>query len=139
MPAVVHLSDWILIPQHSGEAIKVLVRLGANLSMRRGTVLGQYRGRAETYGPYDPLATDGRAVARLILEYDCATDGDGNITLASLVVDEGVLQDRKYEKVHAFVAGSFSCGDLVGLDGQAISQLGRLIGGTLSNGILRMA
>lgn len=132
------LVDWILTALHPGEALRMAVRLRPNLSLRRGTILGQVRGTTETFGAYGQANVDGTEVAKIILESDCATDGDGLVTVASLTVGRGRMADRKFDRVQAFYCGTFACADLVGLDAAAATRLGRLVQGTFLTGILRM-
>ncbi len=131
-------SDWQLFCIYPAKGKQTMVRLMPNLSLRRGTVLGQVEGTRELYGPYDVSAVDGRAVARLLLSSDLATDAAGHVTLATLVVGQGRLADRLFERAAAFLAGSFACEDLVGLSVQAAAQLGRIVQGTVSRGVLEM-
>jgi hypothetical protein len=139
VPTVLSVPNFVLAPWGGGTSTSILpVRLGPNLSLRYGTVLGEYAGRKGVFGPYDPAAIDGREVARCVLRYSCSTDSAGNITIASLVAGHGVLYDRTYSQVDAFMSGSFLCSDLVGLDAAAVGQLGRLIEGTVTEGLLRV-
>lgn len=139
MPLITELpGDWQLYSLYPGKGKQIMIRLMANLSCRRGTVLGQVQGSRELYGPYDASAVDGRAIARLLLATDLATDSAGYITLASLVVGQGRMADRLFERAAAFLAGTFACEDLVGLDGQAAAQLGRIVQGTVESGVLEM-
>lgn len=138
MPFTLSLSDWYLAPAHPGDVLVIQVYLAANLSMRRGTILGELAGSYATYAPYGASHMDGTQMARLILQVDCSTDANGKITLYSGTVDTGFAADRKYDKVNAYVSGSFACEDLFGLDATAVGQLGRLISGTVNRGILRV-
>ncbi|MBA3829878.1 MAG: hypothetical protein H0X33_13140 [Taibaiella sp.] len=65
------------------------------------------------------------------MSYPATSDGAGNITLAN---EFGVT--RKYTP--AYYCGTFACGDLVGLDTNAITVMGgRLVTGTTTNGVVR--
>lgn len=132
-----YANDWVLIPLYAGQAQKIQVHLAANTSYRRGTILGQ-KTNGGAFAPYVAGNADGTGIARLILETDCATDSDGYITLASLTFGSGPLADRRYDRASAFFCGTFRTTDLVGLDELAVSQLGRLIQGVVTNGMLRL-
>jgi hypothetical protein len=131
------LGNWLLIPQYPG-AIKKLVQLVASTVYQHGMILGQVTSRPRVYGPYDPAATDGRQQARLILEADCVTDAQGIITVAATTPGTGYASNEPTDRVYAFESGAFATADLVGLDAQAVSQLGRLIQGTVTQGILML-
>jgi hypothetical protein len=137
VPFVLPIPVFSVAPVLPG-ATRIDVRIGANLSLRRGTILGEYVAKKGVYGPYDMAATDGRQAARAILQRDCSTDANGHITVASLVPGQGPMADRVFEKTQAFVSGSFACEDLVGLDEQVVGHLGRLVTGNVGRGILRM-
>jgi hypothetical protein len=89
-------------------------------------------GTAGTFRAYDPAGSDGRQIARCILEYDVETDSSGNVTLFSSEHGE------TYASAPAYFCGTFATADLVGLDDAAVAQLGRLITGTVAQGVLRM-
>jgi hypothetical protein len=110
-------SSWCLVPLYPGQACRTKVRLPANIAYRRGTVLMERISQPGVYYAYD-----GSYQAKLLLEFDCATDANGQVPKAS-----------------AFWAGTFNTQELVGLDDQALHQLrGTLNAGNLSNGILRL-
>jgi hypothetical protein len=78
--------------------------------------------------------TDGRQVARAIAHYDFRTDAFGRVAFA----DAGTTpQNSAYETTApAWFGGEFKTTDLVGLDAQAVADLGRLQSGTIADGIL---
>lgn len=87
-----------------------------------------------TYGAYDNSASNGLEVARGILAYDIYVDYAGRITFGN-EADSGPFATR-YQNAPIFVAGYFKCEDLIGLDSNAVTDLGRLVRGTTSSGIL---
>jgi hypothetical protein len=127
-----------LEPYHSPmDARTVAVRLVASSDLPRGTVLGQVT-TGGRFGAYDGEATDGRETAVAILPYDCRTDAAGAITLASGAQAGGEHGDT-YDHVPVYVAGTFHTSELTGLDSDAVADLGRLVSGSISDGLLRLA
>ncbi len=93
------------------------------------------------YKAYVYSATDGSQNAKCLLEFDAATDASGNITLGTGSSGGEHQQTQTY--VTAYVSGDFFTQDLVkqgagSLDNNAVTQLGRLVEGTVVNGILRL-
>lgn len=103
-----------------------------NASLTQSTV-GQPLG---TFTTYNNGNSDGSQTAAAILQYDCASDSSGLVTLGT--ASTGGPYGQKYRAVPAFFRGTFRTSELVGLDAAAVTDLGRLIEGTLSAGILRM-
>lgn len=103
-----------------------------NASLTHG-VTGQSLG---TYKKYSNSNTDGSEVARAICQYDCVTDSSGNITFGSQ--SGGGEHGETSKDAPVFVRGTFQTSDLTGLDSYAVADLGRLIEGVLTNGLLRM-
>lgn len=89
-------------------------------------------GTAGTFRAYDPTGSDGRQVAKCILQYDVDVDASGNITVG------GGEYGETYKTAPAYFAGTFLTSELIDLDEAAVSQLGRLISGTVASGVLRM-
>ncbi len=94
-----------------------------------------------TFKAISASSTDGSAVARGILEFDCATDSSGNITLGGAAT--GGEKQQTSASIPVLVAGTFRCEDLVqsgtgALTELAASQLGKVIQGTVTNGLLRL-
>lgn len=75
------------------------------------------------------VTTDGRYVARAIAQYSFTTDSFGRVS------PTGMLPARS-QTAPAYIRGHFACEDLVGLDAKALGDLGRLVSGTISQGIL---
>jgi hypothetical protein len=104
------------------------VRLEPNVTLPNGTIMSEVLG----YGIFTPYLPG--MVASCILQYDCKTDQSGRVWYyLAFGTDE-----RPIEKAQAFFRGFFFCETLVGLDENAIANLGRLIEGNVSSGILRM-
>src|SRR5436190_1572885 len=106
------------------------VAISVSQTIAKGTVLGQITsgGRFEAY---DPAEDDGAEVARCICQYDITTDSDGKVTIAN---DPGVT----YDTAPVYVGGTFRTTELVGLDDDAVEQLGGLLtSGTAADGVLK--
>jgi hypothetical protein len=124
-----------LVPYFPGEAGRTKVRLPPDASYPRGTVLAERADRPGVFRPYRGGAADGTGVAKLLLEFDCATDGQGDVTQGSLAAGSAGVT---FPTASAFFAGTFPTQELVGLDAQAASQLGSLVEGDLTAGLLRL-
>jgi hypothetical protein len=86
---------------------------------------------------YDATATTGGQVPKGVLEFDCATDASGNITLGTGT--GGGLFGTYVQSVPVFYKGDFATGELTGLDEAALAAAGwRLISGTIYNGVVRL-
>jgi hypothetical protein len=85
---------------------------------------------------YSVNLPDGSQVPKAILKYACATDAAGNVTFGGAAGNAFGLPAEKCAP--AYWAGTFRTTDLVGLDAGAVTALGRLISGTLANGVLRI-
>jgi hypothetical protein len=109
------------------------VRLPPDAAYPRGTVLAEADAGPGVFVAYRGDAADGTQVAKLLLEFDCATDAQGNVTQGSLVAGSAGVT---FPAASAFFCGTFPTQELVGLDAQAVSQLGLLVEGDLAAGLL---
>lgn len=102
------------------------------------TVVHTTTGRtANTYGKYADGGSGGLDTARCILKYDCATDSAGRITLGSAA--QGGPHGETYEDTPAYFTGFFATSDLTGLTTAAVADLGRMLSGTASGGVLSVS
>lgn len=76
----------------------------------------------------------GTQTAKAILPWDVATDAGGNITLGTTT--GGGEFNETWRTVPVYVNGYFATQDLVGLDATAVTQLGHLVTGTTTLGVL---
>lgn len=85
---------------------------------------------------YDDAAAGsfaGLAVARRILQFNCRTDSQARIFYGT---EKNVADNNHFDRAApAFLAGTFKTGDgtnlkLIGLDANAVADLGRLVAGT---------
>jgi hypothetical protein len=99
------------------------------------TTTGQPPG---VYKAYAAGNGDGSQIPKGILEYDCATDASGNITLGGSAIGGQFGQTQK--AVPMYVQGDFYTTELVGLDANALTAgLGHLLEGTVANGVVAIA
>lgn len=115
----------------------LVVKLKASTVYAKGTVLGEITASPGTFAPYADANADGTQTARAILPYACATDASGDITLGS--ASGGDDRQHTLPTVPVYVgAAEFHTTDLTGLDAAAVADLGRLVQGTVADGILRL-
>lgn len=76
----------------------------------------------------DAVAT--RNVAKGLLEYDCATDTEGRITLGT--TKSAADHNATERSAPVWIEGYFRTADTVGLDANGVADLGKLITGTTS-------
>lgn len=97
------------------------------------TTTGQTKGALKAYNSSN---SDGSETAIGLLQYDLVTDQQGTAYLGSSFVG-GVSQ---YSELAAqvFIRGYFYTNQLTGLDSTAVSALGRLVNGTVSDGVLEV-
>jgi hypothetical protein len=99
-------------------------------------------GVAATYGTwkeYSAASTDGSQTGPCrILQYACATDSSGNITMGT--ASGGGSNDETVQNVPAWVSGDFACADVPNMTEALLDTFGgRMIQGTVySNGIFRL-
>jgi len=121
-----------LIPEPS--TIAVRMRQG---SYARGTILGIVT-VGGLYAAYSNAASDGTQTAAAIAMYDMQVAATGIITFS----DDSEATGGDHRETHltapVYVAGVFRTTDLVGLDAAAVAELGRIIRGSLANGLLQV-
>lgn len=128
------------------EAAQMQVTLQAPTSgtstLQKGTVLGEMTPTsavpAGTYKPYAAANTDGSQTAKALLVYTVTVDSSGNIWLGDSTTGQEFGQ--KGVATPAFIGGGafFRTQDLVGLDANAITNMGAaLVEGSTTSGILR--
>lgn len=110
-----------------------VINLKVSTTFAAGTLVGEITASPGTYGPYATANVDGTQNPTHILQYACVTDASGNITLGS--GPAGTSEWGQTGKgAPAYAYGEFATQDLVGLDAGAVTKLGRLVQGTISNG-----
>jgi hypothetical protein len=87
-----------------------------------------------TYGPFADAGTGGMGVARGLNMYECATDSGGNITWGPIAIEGNNAYPVPDTPMH--ISGSFATEELVGLTDTAVGQLGKIIRGDKTKGVL---
>lgn len=81
--------------------------------------------------------SDGSQLPKAILEFACAVDSSGKITLGGAT--GGDDKQRTFDGVPAFFKGTFNTAELTGFDQNCIDVgLGHLISGSVASGVFRM-
>lgn len=96
------------------------VRLGASLTLAKGTLLGKRASDNKHYA-YDDSATTGEQVATCILMHDVKTDSDGNVYFGDSAVASQINIPHRTAPV--YVAGTFDAADLVGENANGLADL----------------
>ena len=91
---------------------------------------------ALTWAAYNDGNSDGTQTAKGIMKYTCTTDAMGNISYSTSA--NGGPWGETFLSTPVYIAGYFNCADLTGLDSNGVTDLGRLVSGTSSAGILKV-
>jgi hypothetical protein len=116
--------------ERPNEAVTESVPFGVSLTIARGTVIAIKTSDKKWYA-YADGNSDGTEVARGIAMYDFTTDSNGKVTIAN----ESLV---KYDTAPIYKAGTFRTTELTGLDAAAVADLGRIVGGSVADGVLRI-
>lgn len=87
-----------------------------------------------TFAAYAAGNTDGSQNPTCILKFPCATDASGQITYGT--VAGGGEWGQSSISTPAYFGGYFRTQELVGLDANAVTKLGKLSSGTIASGVL---
>lgn len=132
MPLVTQATSGVKLEPYARphEAVSESIPFGNSLTIARGTLIGLVTadGKGKAYANGN---VDGSETAKAIAMYDFTTDGSGNVTIAN---ETGVT----YHTAPVWVAGTFRTTELTGLDAAAVTDLGRLLSGTVADGVLRI-
>ncbi len=101
---------------------------GVSLTIAKGTVVGIKTSDGKWYA-YDDALSNGLEVARGIAQYDFTTDSNGDVTIGG---DSGAT----HKTAPVYLKGFFATSELTGLDANGVADLGRLVSGTTSTGVL---
>lgn len=110
---------------------------GATTTLAKGTVLGQVTATGK-FTAYSNAAVNGAETARMILAYDIIVNDAGAITFSTTAGQVGGEFGETYNSVPAYYSGTFRTNDLTGLDAAAVTELGALVSGSVTDGILRI-
>lgn len=101
------------------------------------TIVKTTNGRtAGTFDYYSDAGSGGLEIAKAINGYEVATNSGGWVTYGPVAI-EG-YQGEVYPSVPAYFSGIFATEELVGLDANAVNDLGRIWRGSLAKGELRV-
>lgn len=141
MPTAAQLifSDTRLIPlKNPGAARKENVNLRAG-TYAAGTVIGELPSAPGTYGAYastNSSSTTNPATPSMLLEYAAVVDTNGAIWIGDTT---GVSEwGNPAKAISAFRNGLFSVADLVGVDADVITKMGKLVRGNSTAGELML-
>ena len=138
--AITYFSNNRLQPIYYPEtALTISVAIAPSQTIAQGTVLGELTASPGVYSPYASGHTDGTQTAKVIAEYGMVTDSSGNITFSSTAGTFGGPFGETYLTAPVFYKGTFATADLVGLDATAVTDLGRLIQGTTTSGVIELS
>lgn len=112
-------------------AVVIGVPIANSQTIAKGTVLGKVTSGGK-YKAYDDGASDGTQTARVIAQYDFTTDSNGVVTIAN---ERGASVSKL---APVYVAGYFRTEDLVGLDANGAADLGYVLTGDTTTGLLRV-
>jgi hypothetical protein len=94
---------------------------------------------AGQYTTYASGNSDGSQAARVILAIGCTVDASGLITFSSTSGQVGGWWGERRATAPAYFKGIFQTSQLVGLDANAVTNLGgHLVEGTVTNGIIEI-
>ena len=111
------------------------VKLANSLSLVAGTVLGEVTAAPGTFKAYASGNSDGSEVPRCLLSVDTTTNSSGEHFFGTQAASEF---GETHLHTFAFFTGKFKTTDLTGLDANAVTKLGRLLSGSVANGILAL-
>lgn len=130
-----------LVPVYNAEdALRINVKLPASVTYAKGTILGEVTATPGTYAAYASGSSDGSQTPKCILEYACATDASGNITLGTTA--SGGPFGETLLAAPAYFQGAFKTAELVqsgagAIDANAVTKLGaHLVSGTIVDGVI---
>jgi hypothetical protein len=112
---------------------------GTTVEYARGTVMGIVTATGK-WVPYDDDGSDdGRRVARGILAFDISVDDAGKITYTTTAGRKGGEHGETFADTPVYISGYFQTSELTGLDANGAADLGRLVTGDTSSGVLAVA
>jgi hypothetical protein len=124
-----------LDPYRNPEEAKVRnVNLKPSTTYAAGTVLGEITATPGTYGPYASGNVDGTQNPIGVLQYAGITDASGNFTRGTSITAGASEWGQTDRYGQMYYMGEFRTEDLTGLDANAVTKLGRLVQGTVTNG-----
>jgi hypothetical protein len=105
--------------------------VAAVATVAKGTVLGMVTA-SKLFKAYANANVDGSEVAKVIAMYDFTVDVSGNVFLSH---EKSVAR----KLAPAYCEGYFRTEDLTGLDAAGVADLGRIVSGDLTAGLLHVS
>ena len=119
-------------PQPLIQVINALTGAAPTVTVARTTPgVAQY-----AFADYNDALATGQQIAKAILPVDIATDPSGRITLGS--APYGSERGGTFNDHAVIIRGIYKTTDLVGLDANGVTDLGRLIMGSVADGLLQL-
>jgi hypothetical protein len=116
------------------ELVLLHVNLKASETYLKGSAIGEITATPGTFGPYASGASDGTETPTAIVPFTCVSASSGLITVGTTADPAGLT----HKSVPAIFGGYVRAQDIVGLDADLKSHLGKLIKGTASAGIFKI-
>lgn len=111
------------------------VKLINSVSYVAGQVLGEVTATPGTFKAYASGNSDGSETPKCLLSVDTTTNSSGEHFFGQQAASE---HGESHLHTFAFFSGAFKTSDLTGLDANAVTKLGRLLSGSVGNGILQL-
>src|SRR5262245_17001421 len=109
---------------------RINVKFNNSLTLAKGTCVAYLTAAGNKWVAYNNANSDGSEVMRGVLEFDVTVDSSGNHTVA------GGEQGETYQGAPVFISGYLKTSELVGLDAAGVTDVRRLVFGTVSDGVL---
>jgi hypothetical protein len=111
-----------LEPKESPElSVRDAVKMGASLTLAKGTLLGKRTSDNKHYA-YNDALTDGTNVATCILLCAIKTDASGNVYFGDSAT--AAIDNLPHAEAPVYIAGIFDTDDLTGYDANGKTDLG---------------
>lgn len=113
------------------------VNLKPSTTFKRGLAIAESTATPGQFAPYNAAGSDNEPNPTALCPFDCSTDASGNITIGATADPAGYTVPT----VDAWFGGVFNTADLVkaagtALDATCAGKLGKLVKGTLTNGLI---
>ena len=123
--------DYLRSAVDGHELIKFPVKLKASSTFTKGMIIAESNA---TPGLFAEQGTASHSIAKAILPIDCVTDASGYITAGSQPANRAI----QTLTIEAIFGGFVRCEDVVALDATLATELGKLVRGTVTNGVLHI-
>lgn len=117
------------------DSFELPFNLPASATILKGTVVGEVAAALGSVKAYASGNVDGSQIPIGLMVYDVISDASGNISYGAQAATEF---GQTSKDCPVYVSGVFFTKDLIGLDANAVAKLGRLICGTIADGVLAL-